>query len=99
MSEDKGLMQRKYTFEDLNRDDIDSLGADQMQAIGEQIIMTETGRESQDEAEQFFNRNIQSLERNGQMSFGRLEDPLAVRPRKSTRKGRFFNRGSVNRKQ
>lgn len=35
MSEDKGLMQRKYTFEDLNRDDIDSLGADQMQAIGE----------------------------------------------------------------
>ena len=35
MSEDNGVMQRKYTYEDLNRDENDSLGAEQMQVIGE----------------------------------------------------------------
>jgi len=91
---------RKYTQDDINQSN-DSLaedaGANDMAAIGEQI-MTETNLGS-DDAENVFNRNLNQFKENdgginNQVSFGKNDDPFGFRPRRSTRKGRFFNRNN-----
>ena len=61
--------------------------------------MTETNLGSDQDFENTFYKNLKQFGEgtaniNNQMSFGKNEDPFGFRPRRSTRKGRFFQRNN-----